>query len=87
MDWRPLVVATSVTALGWALTAIPVMAVLLLIIFMLPLALLDMVGVPGLGRHLNGFFVPSTTGLAVITAGIWIFTFLATRWILPRRHS
>lgn len=38
MDWRPLVVATSVTALGWALTAIPVMAVLLLIIFMLPLA-------------------------------------------------
>ncbi len=48
MDWRPLVVATSVTALGWALTAIPVMAVLLLIIFMLPLAFLDMVGVPAL---------------------------------------
>jgi uncharacterized membrane protein len=69
----------------WALLMlVPPIYALGLIGFMLPLWVLDDFGVPGLGRQLNGFFLPSAVGWSLIAAVVWLMFFLFFRRRLMR---
>ena len=70
--------ATGVWAL---LMLVPLVSAISLIAFMLPLWILSNLGVPGLGRELNGFFVPSAVGWGLIAGFVWTVLF----WIFLRR--
>lgn len=71
-------IATGVWAL---LMLVPLVSVISLIAFMFPLWILNDLGVPGLGRELNGFFVPSAVGWCLIAGFVWLALF----WLLLRR--
>ncbi|MNW20367.1 hypothetical protein D3C71_2207420 [compost metagenome] len=43
---------------------------------MLPLWVASDLGVPGLGRQLNGFFVPSAMGWCLIGGVFWGFSYV-----------
>ena len=63
--------ATVATVIGGLLMLVPVINVLMLIFVMLPLWIANDLGVPGLGRPLNGFFVPSAIGWCVVAGIFW----------------
>lgn len=60
---------------------VPFVSAISLMAFMLPLWMLSNLGVPGLGRELNGFFVPSAGGWGLIAGFVWLALF----WIFHRR--
>lgn len=68
--------ATIATVIGGALMLVPVVNVLILIVVMLPLWVASDLGVPGLGRQLNGFFVPSAMGWCLIGGFFWGFSYV-----------
>jgi len=72
--------ATLVTAGCALLMLVPGINALLLIAAMLPLWCLDGLGVPGLGRELNGFFVPSAAGWSLAALLVWCACFAVLRY-------
>lgn len=68
--------ASVATACSWLIAFVPVANLLALIVLMLPLWFLHDLGVPGLGRPTEGFFVPSIAGWTVLTIAGWLIWFL-----------
>lgn len=68
--------ASVATACSWLIAFAPVANLLALIVLMLPLWFLHDLGVPGLGRPTEGFFVPSIAGWTVLTVAGWLIWFL-----------
>ena len=73
--------ATMATGAWALLMLIPVVSAITLIAFMIPLWTLSNIGVPALGRELNGFFVPSAIGWSLIAGFVWLSLF----WLFHRR--
>lgn len=67
---------------AWALLMlVPIVSAITVIMFMMPLWILSNIGVPALGRELNGFFVPSVIGWSLIGGFVWLSLF----WLFHRR--
>jgi uncharacterized membrane protein len=81
---RAAIRALLATAAWALLMLVPLVQVISLIGFMLPLWALADLGVPGLGRELNGFFLPSAIGWGLIAGVVWLMFFLFFRRRLMR---
>lgn len=68
--------ATIITGIGALLMLVPVVHALILIVVMLPLWVMNDIGVPGLGRAVNGFFVPSVIGWLLVGLTFWAICFV-----------
>jgi len=75
--------ATLATSIGALLMLIPFVSAITLIMFMIPLWILSNLGVPALGREVNGFFVPSAIGWSLIAGFVWLTFF----WFFHRRSK
>jgi len=60
---------------------VPFVSAITLIVFQLPLWGLSNLGIPGLGKELNGFLVPSVAGWGLIAGIVWLGFF----WLFHRR--
>lgn len=68
--------ATIATGIGALLMLVPVVNALILIGVMLPLWVMNDIGVPGLGSAVNGFFVPSVLGWLLVGLTFWTICFV-----------
>ena len=70
--WR----ATLFTGVGALLMLVPGVNALILVGVMLPLWVMNDLGVPGLGSAVNGFFMPSVIGWLLVGLSFWSFCFV-----------
>ena len=79
--------ATIATAIGGLLMLVPVVNVLILIFVMLPLWVASDLGISGLGRPLNGFFVPSAIGWCFVAGVFWGISYILSLGALKSASS
>lgn len=84
---RAALQATLATGTWALLMLVPFVSAISLIVFMLPLWILQGFGIPGLGRELNGFFVPSAVGWGLIAGFVWLAFFWLSHWRLKRARA
>ena len=77
--------ATIATGVAGLLLLVPGINVILLIGVMLPLWTISGMGVPGLGRELHGFFIPSPVGWSIVAVVVWTACFAFFSATLRRR--
>lgn len=85
MDAGAATNASLAVLVGAVLCLIPHVYVLTLLAVMLPLWMLSGAGVPGLGRELNGFFLPSAIGWSLAAAVFWIGCYCFLRYKAKRK--
>jgi hypothetical protein len=77
--------ATIATGIGALLMLVPGINVIILIAVMLPLWMLSEAGIPGLGRPLHGFFIPSGIGWTLVAMTFWGICYAFLLW--RQKHS
>jgi hypothetical protein len=81
---RALLLSLIATGAGTVLFFIPVINVFAFIVVMLPLGVVDSIGIIDVGEPRNGFFVPNTLGYVIAGISHWLLCFALIRTVLPR---